>query len=156
MKRFLTILLLICACQCAHTQIAPIQTSEKPYEFIDRLILHWKDKGTYELYIKSSNQFEDKVVRFKLGNSPEQAMESLQNLNALYGQDNMEFELEGRKCGVHGDRIYVYKRGDLQYTAGDYCIYNFSMKYAIQALCEHISKSKFAGAVTNDSISSHP
>lgn len=151
MKRFLTILLLICACHCAHAQIAPIQTSEKPYEFIDQHILHWKDKDTYELYIESSNQFEDKVVRFKLGNSPEQAIESLQNLNALYGQDNMEFELEGRKCVVRVNRIYVYKRGDLQYTAGDYCIYNFSIKFAIQALEKHISKLKAAEKVTNES-----
>lgn len=151
MKRFLTILLLASVCLCVHAQIAPIQTSEKPYEFIDRLILHWKNKGTYELYIKSSNQFEKTVVRFQLGNSPEQAIESLQNLNALYGQDNMEFELEGRKCVVRVDRIYVYKRGDLQYTAGDYCIYNFSMKYAIQALEKHISKLKAAEKVTNES-----
>ena len=153
MKRILTILLLISACLCAHAQIAPIQTSEKPYEFIDRLILHWKDKGTYELYIKSSNQFEKAVVRFQLGNSPEQALESLQNLNALYGQDNMEFDLEGRKCGVHGNRIYVYKRGDLQYAAGDYCIYDFSMKFAIEALEKHISQSQAVETTANDDSS---
>ena len=63
----------------------------------------------------------------------------------------MEFDLEGRKCVVRVDRIYVYKRGDLQYTAGDYCIYNFSMKYAIQALEKHISKLKAAEKVTNES-----
>lgn len=147
MKRILTILLLISACLCAHAQIAPIKTQEKPYEFIGRNILHWKDKGTYELYLRSSNEFEDKVVRFKLGNSPEQALESLENLNALYGQTGMEFELEGRKCGVSGDRIYVYKRGDLQYTAGDYTLWEFQMKYMIQDLTKIVSSQTDTTAV---------
>lgn len=95
MKRLSIILLLLCAFVCAHAQIAPIQTTEKPYELIGGCVRHWKSQGTYELYINSSNKYENKVVTFQLGKTPKQAVESLQNLKALYGQNDVEFELEG-------------------------------------------------------------
>ena len=134
MKRLLTILLWISACLCAHAQIAPIQTSEKPYELIGGCVRHWKSQDTYELYINSSNKYENKVVTFQLGKTPKQVVESLQNLKALYDQKDVEFELEGRKCYVYGEQISVYKRGDLEHTAGTYMIFRFEIDMAIDAM----------------------
>ncbi len=141
MKRLLTILLWISACLCAHAQIAPIQTSEKPYELIGGCVRHWKSQDTYELYINSSNKYENKVVTFQLGKTPKQAVESLQNLKALYDQKDVEFELEGRKCYVYSEQISVYKRGDLEHTAGTYMIFRFEIDMAIDAMLKRIESA---------------
>lgn len=141
MKRLLTILLWISACLCAHAQIAPIQTSEKPYELIGGCVRHWKSQDTYELYINSSNKYENKVVTFQLGKTPKQVVESLQNLKALYDQKDVEFELEGRKCYVYGEQISVYKRGDLEHTAGTYMIFRFEIDMAIDAMLKRIESA---------------
>jgi hypothetical protein len=141
MKRILTIFLLATMCLCAHAQIAPIQTSEKPYELIGGCMRYWKSQDRYELYINSSNKYENKVVTFQLGKTPEQAVESLQNLKALYGQKDVEFELEGRKCYVYEDQISVYKRGDLEHTAGTYMIFRFEIDMAIDAILKRMNPS---------------
>lgn len=141
MKRLLTILLWISACLCAHAQIAPIQTSEKPYELIGGCVRHWKSQDTYELYINSSNKYENKVVTFQLGKTPKQVVESLQSLKALYDQKDVEFELEGRKCYVYGEQISVYKRGDLEHTAGTYMIFRFEIDMAIDAMLKRIESA---------------
>ena len=141
MKRLLTILLWISACLCAHAQIAPIQTSEKPYELIGGCVRHWKSQDTYELYINSSNKYENKVVTFQLGKTPKQVVESLQSLTALYDQKDVEFELEGRKCYVYGEQISVYKRGDLEHTAGTYMIFRFEIDMAIDAMLKRIESA---------------
>ena len=78
-------------------QIGTIETKEKSIDFIYQDILYRKTASNeYVLQIISNNQFEDKAVHLSLGHSPEEAMQSLSNLMAIYNSDEeREFTLQG-------------------------------------------------------------
>jgi hypothetical protein len=127
MKRLFFILWVFGVGLYAHAQIPPLQTTEKPYEFIssDKLYRTVAD-DSYHLQIKSDNQYEDKVISINLGIGAVEAMKSLSNLFAIYGQEDSDFKLQGYSFGIRGGNsgyIFAYQTGVLAYTAGNYIMY---------------------------------
>lgn len=120
MKRLL--LFLCCLPFIASAQIAPIQTHEKPYEFISHCVYHDLNTGTYFLHAQSNNQYEDEVVRVRLGDDLTEVAESLGNLLAACSNIDQQFELGGYTFVVWSLGLQVLNRGALRYTAGEYYI----------------------------------
>lgn len=105
-------------------QIGTIETKEKSIDFIYQDILYRKTASNeYVLQIISNNQFEDKAVHLSLGHSPEEAMQSLSNLMAIYNSDEeREFTLQGYSFTVKNKWLYARHVGYLEYSAGDYIL----------------------------------
>ena len=104
-------------------QIVPIQTQEKPYEFVVGNMLYRKvATDTYYLQIESDNQFEDKAAILELGNGPTEAMTSLGNLFSLFGKEDSDFSLQGYRFGVRKTYIFAYHVGPLEYSAGEHVL----------------------------------
>jgi len=104
-------------------QIAPIQVEEKPYEFLTSHILKENATGKYIWQIVSTNQFESTAVHLDLGSTPEEAMQSLAALYAVYENVNTQFNLQGYTFYVSKFKLTATHTGTLEYTAGDYIIH---------------------------------
>lgn len=127
MKKILLILAMLPI--VAMAQIAPIKTQEKPGEFICHCVYHDKPSDTYYLHAQSDNQFEDKVMRIKIGDNATEAAQSLANFNDA----GKQFKLG--TCtfivATTGTFMRVLNRGQLEYTAGNYYIQKQHVKEAI-------------------------
>ena len=128
------LLLLCCLLPLAvMAQIAPIKTQEKPGEFIWRCVYHDKPSDTYYLHAQSDNQFEDKVMRVKLGDNSTEAVQSLANFLAAFNDAGKQFTVG--TCtfivATSGNFVRVLNRGQLEYTAGNYYIQKQNIKEAI-------------------------
>ena len=113
-------------------QIGPIQTQEKPYEFIHRIVYLDKKANIYYLHCQSNNQFENKVVRYKIGTTPTQVVQSLTNLYATFANQGEQFDLGPYTLRIEKYWIRFVKKGDLYYTAGDYLLSNIEMRAAMK------------------------
>ena len=104
-------------------QIGPIQTEEKPLEFISGSYL-FRKKATdeYTLQILSDNQFENTAIHLSLGHGADEAISSLASLNAVYANPEQQFTLQHYTFQVGRNRIVALHRGILEYTAGDYVL----------------------------------
>lgn len=107
----------------AYGQIAPIQVEEKPYEFFTTHIMKENATGNYIWQITSTNQFETTAVHLKLGTTPEEVMQSLAALFAVYANVNTQFNLQGYNFYVSKYELTATHTGLLEYTAGDYNIH---------------------------------
>lgn len=104
-------------------QIGPIQTEEKPLEFISgSYLFRTKSTDEYTLQIMSDNQFENTAIHLSLGNGATEAMSSLTSLNAVYTTPDQQFTLQNYTFQVGRNRIVALHRGVLEYTAGDYVL----------------------------------
>ena len=108
----------------AFAQIGTIETKEKSIDFIYQDLLYRKtESNEYILQITSDNQFEDKAVHLTLGHSPEEAMQSLSNLMAIYNSDEeREFKLQHYSFTIKNKWLYAHHVGYLEYSAGDYIL----------------------------------
>ena len=143
MKRTITLIAILCAFLTSHAQIKPIQAEEKAYELIGTSVLYWKKESRYEYIVRSSNRYDRTMVHFQLGKTLEQAVESLENLEAAYKKPNTQFKLDGRTCIVEDeDWIRIQKTGDIQYMAGTYMIFRYTLRDDMVKLYEIIEKQK--------------
>ena len=134
MKR---LLLFLCCLPCiAWAQIAPIQTHEKPYEFISHCVYHDLNTGTYFLHAQSNNQYEDEVVRVRLGDDLTEVAESLANLLAACANTGQQFELGAYTFTVMSDRLQVLNSGTLRYAAGEFYIFRDNIAGAIFSMVD--------------------
>ena len=117
-------------------QIGQIQTHEKPYEFISHVVYHDLKTDTYYLHAQSNNQYEDEVVRVKLGDDLTTVAESLGNLLATCSNIDQQFELGGYTFVVWSLGLQVLNRGALRYTAGEYYIFKDNIAGAIFAMVD--------------------
>ena len=131
MKKILLILALLPSVLLA--QIAPIQTHEKPGEFIHRCVYHDKPSDSYYLHAQSDNQFEDKVARVFLGSDATAAVESLANLLKAFNDAGTQFEVGRYTFIVSTDGTFarLLNRGALEYTAGNYYVTKQNIQSAI-------------------------
>lgn len=122
MKKILLFAIAILSSVC-YAQIGPIQTEEKPLEFISGSYL-FRTKATdeYTLQILSDNQFENTAIHLSLGHGAAEAMSSLASLNAVYATPDQQFTLQNYTFQVDRNRIVALHRGVLEYTAGDYML----------------------------------
>lgn len=118
------LLLLCCLLPLAvMAQVGPIQTQEKPYEFIyENYLYRMVATDEYVLQIVSDNQFENKVVKLTLGHGAQEAITSLSSLFAAVNGADSDFSLQGYNFAVRSKRLYAYNNGILKYTAGNYTI----------------------------------
>jgi hypothetical protein len=143
MKRTIILIAILCAFLTSHAQIKPIQAEEKPYELIGTSVLYWKKESRYEYIVRSSNRYDRTMVHFQLGKTLEQAVESLENLEAAYKNPNTQFKLDGRTCIVEDeDWIRIQKAGDIQYMAGNYMIFRYTLVNDMVKLYELVEKQK--------------
>jgi hypothetical protein len=143
MKRTITLIAILCAFLTSHAQIKPIQAEEKPYELIGTSVLYWKKESRYEYIVRSSNRYDRTMVHFQLGKTLAQAVESLENLEAAYKKPNTQFKLDGRTCIVEDeDWICIQKAGDIQYMAGNYMIFRYTLRDDMIKLYELVEKQK--------------
>lgn len=130
------LLLFICLFStCAFAQIAPIKTTENPFDEIGRYILIEKSTGNYILQVSSDNPYEGKVVRINIGKNEEEALTSLLNLLPTYNDEGNTFELQGYSFYVGKSRLYISANW-LQYAAGDYYLPSGSLKNNIALLID--------------------
>ena len=116
-------------------QIAPVRTYDKPYEFIGQNIYLDKKTSTYYLHVQSDNEFEDRVVRYKIGNTGKEAAKSIANLYATLENSDQLFDVGPYQFMVRdGWYIQLVKRGDFYYTAGNYNITKYNMNTAVRTL----------------------
>ena len=116
-------------------QIAPVKTYDKPYELIGHIGYLDKKTRTYYLYLRSSNQFEDYVVRYKIGKTGKEASMSLANLHAALKNKGQMFNVGRYKFIVSDSKhLSLIKNNDLYYKAGDYNIYDWEMTYTVRRL----------------------
>ena len=143
MKRTITLIAILCAFLTSHAQIKPIQAEEKSYELIGTSVLYWKKESRYEYIVRSSNRYDRTMVHFQLGKTLEQAVASLENLEAAYKKPNTQFKLDGRTCIVEDeDWIRIQKTGDIQYMAGTYMIFRYTLVEDMVKLYELVEKQK--------------
>jgi hypothetical protein len=143
MKRTIILIAILCAFLTSHAQIKPIQAEEKPYELIGTSVLYWKKESRYEYIVRSSNRYDRTMVHFQLGKTLEQAVESLENLEAAYKKPNTQFKLDGRTCIVEDeDWIRIQKAGDIQYMAGNYMIFRYTLVNDMVKIYELVEKQK--------------
>jgi hypothetical protein len=143
MKRTIILIAILCAFLTSYAQIKPIQAEEKPYELIGTSVLYWKKESRYEYIVRSSNRYDRTMVHFQLGKTLEQAVESLENLEAAYKKPNTQFKLDGRTCIVEDeDWIRIQKAGDIQYMAGNYMIFRYTLVNDMVKLYELVEKQK--------------
>ena len=143
MKRIITLIAILCAYLLSNAQIKPIQAEEKAYELIGTSVLYWKKESRYEYIVRSSNRYDRTMVHFQLGKTLEQAVESLENLEAAYKKPNTQFKLDGRTCIVEDeDWIRIQKAGDIQYMAGNYMIFRYTLVNDMVKLYELVEKQK--------------
>jgi hypothetical protein len=143
MKRTIILIAILCAFLTSHAQIKPIQAEEKPYELIGTSVLYWKKESRYEYIVRSSNRYDRTMVHFQLGKTLAQAVESLENLEAAYKKPNTQFKLDGRTCIVEDeDWIRIQKAGDIQYMAGNYMIFRYTLVNDMVKLYELVEKQK--------------
>ena len=130
MKKFLT-LLAVAVISVSATAGVTIQTQKKDYEaYVVNMelrpifVFHSLTYGSYDLVVYSDNEFESTKARIDLGTSVEEAIESLQNLADACDLVNGDFKIDGYRCITtsRGGTIYLLNIGELEYTAGDYCI----------------------------------
>lgn len=132
MKKILFLLALL---PCLlHAQIGQIQTKEKPYEFITNIVFHDKTTDTYYLHCQSDNQFEDDVIRVKIGESLDESVASFVNLLAVFQSVGEQFDLGRYTFNIKASYIQAVKKGDLYYTAGEYRINDYQIKNAIKKM----------------------
>lgn len=123
MKKLITLLALCLISIWCSAQIQAIQPQKQRFEFIGPHICFDTETGTYDMMIKSDNQYEDKRAHLSLGKSIEDVMSSLKNLKAAIMVEESQFSLDGYE-------IYVVKKGSgvilgtgkLAHTAGTYYI----------------------------------
>lgn len=132
MKKILLILAMLPI--VAMAQIAPITTKEKPYEFIKNVVYFDKQTNIYYLHAQSDNQFEEKVVRYKIGNTPTEAVQSLVNLCATFENYGEQFDLGTYTLRIEKSWLQFVKKGDLYYTAGEYRIAKSNLEEAMKEL----------------------
>ena len=143
MKRTITLIAILCAFLTSNAQIKPIQAEEKSYELIGTSVLYWKKESRYEYIVRSSNRYDRTMVHFQLGKTLEQAVASLENLEAAYKKPNTQFKLDGRTCIVEDeDWIRIQKTGDIQYMAGTYMIFRYTLRDDMVKLYELVEKQK--------------
>lgn len=130
MKKILLFLIMLPSVLFA--QIGKIQTQEKPYEFIHRTVFWDKKADIYYLHCQSNNEFEDKVVRYKLGNTPNDVVQSLVNLFDTFENQGEQFDLGPYTLQIEKYWLRFVKKGDLYYTAGDYLISNIELRATIK------------------------
>lgn len=135
MKKFLLILAMLPI--VAMAQIGPIQTQEKPYEFLsDNNLYRTVATDEYTLQILSDNQFETTAIKLNLGHGAEEAIASLSSLFALFGNGDSDFDLQGYNFAVRGRRIIAYHKGKLEYTAGEYVLSQVNAAMIMEDLLE--------------------
>ena len=119
----------------SYAQIGPIQTEEKPIEFISNSYLYRiKAADEYILQIISSNEFEDTAVKLSLGHGADESMASLHSVFDIFGESDKQFRLQGYTFQVQNNAIYGIHVGKLEYTAGDYVLYKKSVAEAMYNL----------------------
>ena len=124
----------------ALAQIGPIQTEEKPLEFISGSRLYRiKAADEYILQIISSNEFENTAVKLSLGHGAEEAMSSLRSLYDIYDATDQQFKLQGYTFQVQSNAIYALHVGPLEYTAGDYVLYK---RYFTEVMYDLMTKKE--------------
>lgn len=134
MKKILLFALAILSA-ATYAQIGPIQTEEKPIEFISGYHLYRiKAADEYILQIISSNEFEDTAVKLSLGHGADEAMASLRSVFDIFGASDRQFRLQGYTFQVQNSSIYGIHVGKLEYTAGDYTLYKRSVSEAMYNL----------------------
>ena len=139
MKKILLFAFTILSAAC-YAQIGPIQTEEKPLEFISGSRLYrLKAADEYILQIISSNEFENTAVKLSLGHGAEEAMSSLRSLYDIYAATNQQFKLQGYTFQVQGNAIYALHVGPLEYTAGDYVLYK---RYFTEVMYDLMTKKE--------------
>ena len=108
----------------ALAQIGPIQTEERPLEFISGSYLY-RTKATdeYTLQIVSSNQFETTAVHLSLGYGTTESMSSLRSLYEVMTTSEQQFKLQGYTFQVQRNTIAALHVGPLEYAAGNYILY---------------------------------
>ena len=137
MKKILLILAILPI--FAKAQIGPIKTQDKPGEFIWNCVYHDKPSDTYYLHAQSDNQFEDKVMRIKIGDNATEAAQSLANLLVAFNDAGKQFSLGTCTFIVAntGTFLRVLNRGQLEYTAGNYYIEKQHVIDAIWFIVNH-------------------
>ena len=140
MKHLLSIVLLVTSL-ATFAQITPIHAHEKTGEFIWHCVYRDKPSNTYYLHAQSNNQFEDRVVRIRLGNTATEAVLSLVNFLDAFKNSGQQFEIKNYTfiVATTGDFIRVLNRGGLEYTAGDYYIQKQNIVNAIWFIVNHRS-----------------
>ena len=132
MKKFL---LLCCLLPLAvMAQIGSIQTKEKPYEFIKDVVFFDKQTNIYYLHAQSDNQFEDKVVRYEIGTTPTEAVQSLANLCATFANYGEQFDLGQYTLRIEKTWLQFEKKGSLYYAAGEYRVSKSQLESAMKEL----------------------
>lgn len=133
MKKILLFIAMLPLLACA--QIGQIQTEETPYELIGTIVLREKATNLYYLYVHSDNQYENKVVEYKIGENSTEAAKSISNLYATFQNVGKQFDLGGKTYFVWTDWcLRIMKDDDLYYTAGDYNITKWDMKRSVKKL----------------------
>lgn len=117
-----------------HAQIGPVQTKEKPYEFITNIVFHDKTTDTYYLHCQSDNQYENEVIRVKIGDNLDESVASFVNLLAVFQSVGEQFDLGRYTFNIKATYIQAVKKGDLYYTAGEYRINDYQIKNAIKKM----------------------
>ena len=127
------ILLLLCLLPfIGFAQIGPIETYDKPYELIGRIIYLDKKSDMYYLYIRSDNQFEDYVVTYKIGSNAKEAATSIANLYATLNNKDQRFKVGSYEFCVLSD-WYIQVIG-LSNKAGNFGISKYEMESSIKKL----------------------
>lgn len=131
MKKFLVLLAVAIVSLSATAGVATIQPQKKEYEaFVFNMelrpvfVFHSFVYGTYDLVVGSDNEFEREKANIELGKTVEEAIESLQNIAEACDLVNGDFKLDKYRCMTtsRGGTIYLLSIGELEYTAGTYCI----------------------------------
>lgn len=106
-----------------------IQKEEPKYEFPIKSytsFTHCLKDDTFCLVVRSDNEYESKGAVIELGNKSQ----SIESINAMLSmmKDEGDYKVGKYRCHAYPKYIYLYKLGDLEYTAGSYTITAANLK----------------------------
>lgn len=99
-------------------QIDTIQTVGSQTESVGQFMIRDKSTNTYTLVIKSTNPYDNDIVRLKLGAGANEAAKSLASLHDTFYSGSGSFTLQGVTFDIVDKKLCAR----VAYAAGDLCI----------------------------------
>lgn len=137
MKKFLIALILsIVSIMCfGQVSVNKIQKEgEIVIKSVNDYIYKYYDNNDYYLIVSSDNQFEDKIIKIKLGNGSTESINSLKLILNLWenSNDGDIVDISGNRCYINKIQTYTITIQNPPYSAGKYYFTVHLLKKAIK------------------------
>ena len=137
MKKFLIALILsIVSIMCfGQVSVNKIQKAgETVIKSVNDYIYKYYDNNDYYLIVSSDNQFEDKIIKIKLGNGSTESINSLKLILNLWenSKDGDIVDISGNRCYINKIQTHTITIQNPPYSAGKYYFTIHLLKKAIK------------------------